>query len=234
MPFFTRNEKILLRSSERKDLLVEKYIDEINKLYIEEEGDGSGKRTRQSSGSSMMYSVFEKDRDRRVDGGEEVERSLPRDTHWYETKVEFRGIKVPIRIPMTPFAEDVGEVSEIPLWLLVRYRWMLMIVLDSRTCSNILDSHTLSTAIPSSTPYKWPKYPPGNINPERNVGAQTSTLSRSRSTSQQRSSNGPSSMRNGIRMRPSPKRNHRICIPICQSCLFGYLGGIRRICSWSS
>ena len=58
----------------------------------------------------MMHSVFEKDRDRRKDV-EEVEKSLPRDTHWYETKVEFRGIKVPIRIPMTTFPEDVGEVS---------------------------------------------------------------------------------------------------------------------------
>jgi hypothetical protein len=108
MPSFTRNEKILLRSSERKDLLVEKYIEEINNLYQQ---DGEGRRTRQSSNSSMMHSVFEKDRDRKKDVLEDAERSLPRDTHWYETKVEFRGIKVPIRIPMTTFAEDVGEVS---------------------------------------------------------------------------------------------------------------------------
>jgi len=107
MPSFTRNEKILLRSSEQKNLLVEKYEDELNKLYQE---DGDGRRTRQSSGGSVMHSVFEKDRDRRKDV-EEVEKSLPRDTHWYETKVEFRGIKVPIRIPMTTFPEDVGEVS---------------------------------------------------------------------------------------------------------------------------
>jgi len=107
MPSFTRNEKILLRSSEQKNLLVEKYEEELNKLYQE---DGEGRRTRQSSAGSVMHSVFEKDRDRRKDV-EEVEKSLPRDTHWYETKVEFRGIKVPIRIPMTTFAEDVGEVS---------------------------------------------------------------------------------------------------------------------------
>jgi hypothetical protein len=107
MPSFTRNEKILLRSSEQKNLLVEKYEDELNKLYQEDE---EGRRTRQSSAGSVMHSVFEKDRDRRKDV-EEVEKSLPRDTHWYETRVEFRGIKVPIRIPMTTFAEDVGEVS---------------------------------------------------------------------------------------------------------------------------
>lgn len=90
-------------------MLVEKYEDELNKLY-QEEGDGSGRRTRQSSAGSVMHSVFEKDRDRRKDV-EDVEKSLPRDTHWFETGVEFQGIKVPMRIPMTTFAEDVGEVS---------------------------------------------------------------------------------------------------------------------------
>jgi hypothetical protein len=108
MPHFTRNEKILLRSSEQKNLLVEKYEEELSRLYQE---DGEGRRTRQSSAGSVMHSVFEKDR--RKDAGEEVEKSLPRDTHWFETKVEFRGIKVPIRIPMTTFAEDVGEVSHL-------------------------------------------------------------------------------------------------------------------------
>jgi hypothetical protein len=117
MPSFTRNEKILLRSSEQKRLLVEKYQDELSKLYAEgeDDGEGDGRRTRQSSASSVMPSVFEKDR--RKDGEEVgVEKSLPRDTHWFETKVEFRGIKVPIRIPMTTFAEDVGEVSYPSLW----------------------------------------------------------------------------------------------------------------------
>ena len=109
MPTFTRNEKILLRSSERKDLLVEKYEDELSRLYSTDEG-GEGRRTRQSSASSVVHSVFEKDRERKERDPMALEKSLPRDTHWYETKVEFIGVKVPIRIPMTTFAEDVGEV----------------------------------------------------------------------------------------------------------------------------
>jgi hypothetical protein len=110
MPTFTRNEKILLRSSERKDLLVEKYEDELSRLYSGE-GEGEGRRTRQSSASSVVHSVFEKDRERKERDPMMLEKSLPRDTHWFETKVEFIGVKVPIRIPMTTFAEDVGEVG---------------------------------------------------------------------------------------------------------------------------
>jgi hypothetical protein len=109
MPTLSRNEKILLRSSERKDLLVEKYQDELSRLYAATGGD-EGRRTRQSSSSSAMPSVFEMDKQRKDSLQDPSERSLPRDTHWFETKVEFRGIKVPIRIPMTTFAEDVGEV----------------------------------------------------------------------------------------------------------------------------
>jgi hypothetical protein len=89
---------------------MEKYEYELSRLS---DGQGQdGRRTRQSSASnsSVVQSVFEKDRDRK-EGVREAERGLPRDTHWYETKVEFRGIKVPIRIPMTTFDEDVGEVS---------------------------------------------------------------------------------------------------------------------------
>jgi len=163
MPSFTRNEKILLRSSEQKNLLVEKYEDELNKLYQE---DGEGRRTRQSSAGSVMHSVFEKDRDRRKDV-EEVEKSLPRDTHWYETKVEFRGIKVPIRIPMTTFAEDVGEVSS----LSCSRRWILIPVLDSRTCPDLLHSQPVPTAIPPTFTYQWARHPSGNPNSKRNVGA---------------------------------------------------------------
>ena len=169
MPSFTRNEKILLRSSERKDLLVEKYIEEINNLYTE---DGEGRRTRQSSNSSMVHSVFEKDRnrERRKDIGEEVERGLPRDTHWYETKVEFQGIKVPIRIPMTTFAEDVGEVSQSFQFLSFHieqgmWNYGLISVLDRRTCSDIFNIDTVSTAISPSSPYEWSQHTSCNLNP---------------------------------------------------------------------
>jgi hypothetical protein len=160
MPSFTRNEKILLRSSEQKNLLVEKYEDELNKLYQE---DGEGRRTRQSSAGSVMHSVFEKDRDRRKDV-EEVEKSLPRDTHWYETKVEFRGIKVPIRIPMTTFAEDVGEVS-------LKLDGELIPVLDRGARPDILHSQPIPTALPPTLTYQRSSHPSRNPNSKRDVGA---------------------------------------------------------------
>ena len=37
-------------------------------------------------------------------------KGVPRDTHFYETEARFQKITVPIRIPMTVFDEDVGDV----------------------------------------------------------------------------------------------------------------------------
>lgn len=38
-------------------------------------------------------------------------KGIPRDTHFFETEARFKKITVPIRIPMTVFDEDVGDVS---------------------------------------------------------------------------------------------------------------------------
>lgn len=109
MPRLTRSETILLRSSERKDLLLEKYEQALASRAPD------GRRRNESNDSSIIHSVF--DRDRKLGphrpGQQEADLRgppLPKDTHWFDTRVEFRNIKVPIRIPMTTFDEDVGEV----------------------------------------------------------------------------------------------------------------------------
>ena len=112
MPRFSKYEKILLRSSERKDLFREKYA-----RLIRDGADDTltGPSRKESFGSeaepAIIQSVFDRDRDREKRNPSEKElRTIPKDTHWFETRVEFRNIKVPIRIPMTTFDEDVGEV----------------------------------------------------------------------------------------------------------------------------
>jgi hypothetical protein len=34
----------------------------------------------------------------------------PKDTHWYETKVGYGGINLPIRIPLVTFPSEIGDV----------------------------------------------------------------------------------------------------------------------------
>lgn len=40
----------------------------------------------------------------------------PKDTHWYETKVAYGGINLPIRIPLGTFPSEVGDVGYRPLY----------------------------------------------------------------------------------------------------------------------
>lgn len=37
--------------------------------------------------------------------------ALSKDRHFFETKIEYDGIKLPIKIPLTVNAEEVGDVS---------------------------------------------------------------------------------------------------------------------------
>ena len=131
MPKFTRNEKILLRQSEHKDILIERYLEEIKPAHTEDDfdqtenlddGDRSPKRqsrsadtgriSRQSmgsrklsSGSSQFHAASSSTKEARRRKG------VPRDTHVFETEAQFAQVTVPIRIPMTVFDEDVGDVS---------------------------------------------------------------------------------------------------------------------------
>ncbi len=60
-------------------------------------------------------------------------KGVPKDTHFFETEARFRKITVPIRIPMTVFDEDVGDVS-------VDTAMELTAVLHHRASADILSS----------------------------------------------------------------------------------------------
>ena len=152
MPQFSRNEKILLRTLERRDLFEERFpIEpvEIDKGSIEETasdfhsvGEGSIASQRQglvsssssmrhatsnirpgtirqgSSTSSQSHLATSQSKAGRLtpDTGYAAEQpkrpgGLPKDTHFFDTEARFKNITIPIRIPMTSFDEDVGEVS---------------------------------------------------------------------------------------------------------------------------
>jgi hypothetical protein len=49
--------------------------------------------------------------------------SLSKDRHFFETKIEYEGIKLPIKIPLSVNAEEVGDVSLLfPLVSVFTYR----------------------------------------------------------------------------------------------------------------
>jgi hypothetical protein len=45
---------------------------------------------------------------------------LPKDTHFFDTVAEYSGLSIPIRIPLSIFPEEVGDVS---WWALKRCEW---------------------------------------------------------------------------------------------------------------
>jgi len=73
---------------------------------------------RKGSNNSSLHLATPPSRDGRFTpdpghSGESIKRrkGVPRDTHFFETEARFKKITVPIRIPMTVFDEDVGDVS---------------------------------------------------------------------------------------------------------------------------
>lgn len=123
MPKLSREEKILLRQSDRKNLFESRFglpegaVDDASEASHSVEGHGRPPSTSSSSrpvllrkGSSSSTATY---------GGyldsTPTRRGVPRDTHFYETEAKFRKITVPIRIPMTVFDEDVGDYSIIEL-----------------------------------------------------------------------------------------------------------------------
>lgn len=118
MPVLTREERILLRQSDRKDLLEYRYRtqDGDDASEAHESSIGHESRDRTASVSSGRPTMARKD----SSSSSQIQlppprRGVPRDTHFFETEAKFRKITVPIRIPMTVFEEDVGDYSIIEL-----------------------------------------------------------------------------------------------------------------------
>ncbi len=143
MPQLTRNERILMRTLERKNLFEEKFattnetleiFDGSSEEHSLEESNSSHHRNLGSSGSStrpasaaivrhrssnsQVHLATPSSREGRLTpdrgyGAAQPKRrkGVPRDTHFFETEAKFKKIVVPIRIPLTVFDEDVGDVS---------------------------------------------------------------------------------------------------------------------------
>ncbi|KAL5598769.1 hypothetical protein BROUX41_003895 [Berkeleyomyces rouxiae] len=113
MPRLTVLERHLLQASDNKDLFVEKFDQMIQMRMAEDrrqlaqqagneaaptenDDEGAGTARNGSKAVTMTYSV-------------------PRDTHEFESKVMYKGIPIPIKVPVAMTPESVGDFSIIKL-----------------------------------------------------------------------------------------------------------------------
>ncbi|KAI8851201.1 docking domain of Afi1 for Arf3 in vesicle trafficking-domain-containing protein [Chytridium lagenaria] len=90
MPRLTLAERNILRASEDRNMFDEKFLEMEERAYYRNIDDG-GMR---NSGSFT---------------------STNKDRHFYETKIEYQGIRMPLRIPLAVFPEEIGDFSVIQL-----------------------------------------------------------------------------------------------------------------------
>ncbi|CAO0795069.1 unnamed protein product [Mucor circinelloides] len=107
MPKFTWHERQILRASDNKTMFEEMFIDETNSSSMEDINIMEDTET-----SRMRRGTY-------IDlaSGHVREKipALSKDRHFFETKIEYDGIKLPIKIPLTVNAEEVGDFSVIKL-----------------------------------------------------------------------------------------------------------------------
>jgi hypothetical protein len=104
MPRLTWHERQILRASDNKSMFEEMFMDE-NKMENEEEVnimlDSPTNQLRRGTYIDLASGNVR-----------EKIPTLSRDRHFFETKIEYEGIHLPIKIPLTVNPEEVGDVSK--------------------------------------------------------------------------------------------------------------------------
>lgn len=116
MPKLSILERHLLLASDNKDLFVEKFERMIQMRMAEERGetvmDGLIDRDHRSAKQSAISRAGTK---AHVEGRNQAVYSVPRDTHEFESKVMYKGIPIPIKVPTAVMPEAVGDYSLVKL-----------------------------------------------------------------------------------------------------------------------
>ncbi|RDW71136.1 spindle pole body interacting protein [Coleophoma cylindrospora] len=113
MPRMSLLERHLLQASDNKDLFVEKFEHMIQIRMAEDRGESSEDITDFSISPEMRMDLIRTGTKAHVQG--QSIYSVPRDTHEFETKVNYNGIPVPIKVPVAISPETVGDFSLIKL-----------------------------------------------------------------------------------------------------------------------
>lgn len=149
MPHFTFHERQILRAAESKNMFEEKFEAMELQSYQPNGATDSPSLAKLAdlgisaayTGTSMQLAASDEsnggnDRMRRgtyidLTSGQrrEVLPTIGKDRHFFETKVIYDGIKLPIRVPLTLNAEEVGDVSATLLHTVKNYRHIHNIIL---------------------------------------------------------------------------------------------------------
>ncbi|CEI89229.1 hypothetical protein RMCBS344292_03595 [Rhizopus microsporus] len=104
MPKFTWHERQILRASDNKTMFEEMFVDDTTVDDIDVLEDTEFNRQRRGTYIDLTSGSVR-----------EQIPTLSKDRHFFETKIEYEGIKLPIKIPLTVNDEEVGDFSVIKL-----------------------------------------------------------------------------------------------------------------------
>ncbi|KAL8414924.1 hypothetical protein RB594_005942 [Gaeumannomyces avenae] len=110
MPKLSLLERHLLQASDNKDLFVEKFEEMIRMRIAEDEDE---KADHPADGSTKRLGISRAGTKAHFEG--QSTYSVPRDTHEFESKVVYKGIPIPIKVPVAVMPETVGDFSLIKL-----------------------------------------------------------------------------------------------------------------------
>lgn len=119
IPRLTRAEKIIMRLSDRKDMFAGRYEEAVIRAREAMEMAASGVDDGDTMGVGMggRDGLASANMARRGSSASSqlvranAERKGMRDTHYFDTEVQFRQIKMPMKVPVSVFSEEVGDVS---------------------------------------------------------------------------------------------------------------------------
>ncbi|KAG5661567.1 hypothetical protein KAF25_005689 [Fusarium avenaceum] len=115
MPRLSLLERHLLQASDNRDLFVEKFEQMIQMRIAEDQREEVVDQSLEATKSpTRLTGISRAGTKAHVEGGQSV-YSVPRDTHEFESKVMYKGIPIPIKVPVAVMPETVGDFSLIKL-----------------------------------------------------------------------------------------------------------------------
>ncbi|KAI8415472.1 hypothetical protein FOFC_05095 [Fusarium oxysporum] len=115
MPKLSLLERHLLQASDNRDLFVEKFEQMIQMRIAEDQREEAADQSLDATRSpTKLTGISRAGTKAHVEGGQSI-YSVPRDTHEFESKVMYKGIPIPIKVPVAVMPETVGDFSLIKL-----------------------------------------------------------------------------------------------------------------------
>ncbi|KAI8963946.1 spindle pole body interacting protein [Daldinia sp. FL1419] len=113
MPKLNLLERYLLQASNNQDLFVEKFEGMIQRRIAQDKAEGVGEPFDASRSPPKPQGISRAGTKAHLEG--QSAYSVPRDTHEFESKVMYKGIPIPIKVPTAIMPETVGDFSLIKL-----------------------------------------------------------------------------------------------------------------------